>query len=164
MLICVFPSLFRSGRWRFDGSPPLKRVDGRSNVHPPPMGELAPEAELLDEGTVALDVLALQVVQEAAAAADELEQAPAGVVILGVRAQVLGEVVDATCQHRDLNLGRARIGCRPAVLADQLQLRFLGESHVSPSVVVSAIPARREGRTRPEPRPRSARMVAAAPR
>ena len=36
---------------------------------------LAAEAQLLDEGAVALEVLALQVVQKATAATDQLQQA-----------------------------------------------------------------------------------------
>ena len=68
-------------------------------------GLLAAQAELADQRAVALEILLLQVVQEAAAAADEHQQAAARVVIVLVLAQVLGEMVDARGEQRDLDLG-----------------------------------------------------------
>ena len=41
-------------------------------------------------------------------------------MILGVRAQVLGELVDALGEQRDLDLGGTGVAIGPAVLADQL--------------------------------------------
>src|SRR3954470_24916459 len=114
-----------------------------------PALRLAAQAELLDQGAVALEILALQVVQEAAAPSDELEQAATRVVVVLVRPEVLGQLVDALGEHRDLNLGRAGIGLVLAELPDMLQLLFLGEGHLSPLVDVSPrVSARREGRTR----------------
>jgi hypothetical protein len=52
--------------------------------------ELAAQAELLDEGAVALEVVLLQVVQEAAAPPDELEQPAPRIVVVLVGAQMLG--------------------------------------------------------------------------
>src|SRR4051794_9491513 len=120
---------------------------------PPSLGckELAAEAELLDEGAVALEILALQVVQEPAAAADELEQATTGVVVVLVRAQMLGQCVDPLGQHRDLDFGRARVRLVLAELADVAQLLFLGEGHPSPFVGVSPRsppPRRKNARSR----------------
>src|SRR5579884_3186316 len=110
--------------------------------------ELAAEAELLDEGAVALHVLPLQVVQEPAAPTDELEQPAARIVVVPVGAQVLGQRVDALGQHRDLHLRRARVLLVLAELSDVLQLLFLGEGHSSPLFVGHPGPSRREGRTR----------------
>src|SRR3954454_14608778 len=93
---------------------------------------LAPEAELLDQRAVGLEVLALEVVQEPAAPAHELEQAAARVVILRVSAQMLRELVDARCQQRDLHLRRPGVRVVLAVLADDVELCFLGEGHVPP--------------------------------
>src|SRR3954468_14169600 len=67
---------------------------------------LAPEAELLNQRAVGLDVLALEVVQEPAAPAHELEQSAERVVVLRVRAEVLRELVDAPREQRDLHLRR----------------------------------------------------------
>src|SRR3954451_2201064 len=66
----------------------LSQRPTRALAQAPPflIEELAAEAELLDEGAIALEILALQVVQEPAAPADELEQATARVVIVLVGA------------------------------------------------------------------------------
>src|SRR5205814_9580457 len=103
--------------------------------------ELPPQAQLLDEGAVALEILLLQVVQEPAPPADELQQAASRIVILRMRPQVLGEAVDALGQHRDLDFRRAGVGL---VLAERLRcvpLRVLGEGHAPPSVRVAVVPA-----------------------
>src|SRR5262249_49436896 len=89
----------------------------------------APKPQLLDEGAVALEIRALEIVQKAAAPADELEQAAPRVVVVLVRAQMLGELVDPARQHRDLNLGRARVRLGAAVRLNHLLLLFLGEAH-----------------------------------
>src|SRR5918994_7922178 len=84
--------------------------------------QLPPEAQLLDQGSTTLEILALQVVQQAPAAADELQQPAPRVMILRVRAQVLSQFVDACRQERDLHLGRAGVRIGRAVLADDLLL------------------------------------------
>src|SRR5205085_11895698 len=99
----------------------------RSNFHPPCSWELAAQAELLDEGAVALEVVLLQVIQEATALPDELEQPPPRVMVVLVGAQMLGQVVDPLRQHRDLHLRRAGVGIAAAVLRDDLLLCFLGQ-------------------------------------
>src|SRR5438105_5856825 len=63
-----------------------------------------PQPELGDDRPVALDVLALQVIQQPATLADQLEQPPPRVVILGVRLQVVGEVIDPFAEDCDLDL------------------------------------------------------------
>src|SRR5262245_7072739 len=125
-------SVLLGGRWRFGSAPPLRGA--RANVHPPRgfASSLAPEAELLDQRAVGLEVLALEVVQEPAAPAHELEQAAARVVVLRVRAEMLGELVDPLRQQRNLHLRRPRVGVVLAVLADDVVLGFLGEGHMPP--------------------------------
>ena len=96
----------------------------RSNFHPPfpslelPLSEsgLPPQTELLDQGAVALEVRALEVVEQAAAAPDELEQAAARVVVLRVRAQVLGELVDPGVRRAICTSGEpVSPSCRPCL-------------------------------------------------
>src|SRR5579859_2657065 len=79
------------GEWRFESAP--RPRGARSNFHSP-FPVLAPEAELLDQSAIALDVRALEIVEQAASPPDELEQAAARMVVLGVRAHVLGELAD----------------------------------------------------------------------
>src|ERR1035437_4466060 len=64
------------------------------------------QLEILDQGTVALHVLRLQVVEQATTVADHHEQSSAGMVILLVDLEVLGEVVDALAEQRHLHFGR----------------------------------------------------------
>jgi hypothetical protein len=64
-----------------------------------------PESELGDHGSVTLDVGPLQVVQQAAPLADQLEQPAPRIVVVGVRLQMVGEVVDSFAEDCDLDLG-----------------------------------------------------------
>src|SRR5581483_10587273 len=81
------------------------------------------------QSPVALEVAALQIVEAAAAAADEHQQATAGVVVLAVRAQMLGQAVDALREQRDLDLGLAGVRGTFSELLHQLLLAFLGQRH-----------------------------------
>src|SRR3569623_648196 len=73
------------------------------------MIELAADAEALDQLLVAALVDALDVVEQRAAGLHQLQQATAGMVILGVGLEVLGQVVDACAEDRNLDFGRAGI-------------------------------------------------------
>ncbi|MEA2656544.1 MAG: hypothetical protein QOI23_1909, partial [Chloroflexota bacterium] len=66
---------------------------------------LSPDPELGDERAISLDVGVPQVVQQTPLLANQEKKAAARVVVLGVRFQVLGELPDAGCGQRDLNLG-----------------------------------------------------------
>jgi hypothetical protein len=70
---------------------------------------LLAQTKTLDQRTIAVDVLALQVIQHLATLADHLEQAATRVMILGVGLEMIGKVVDARGQQRDLNFGRAGV-------------------------------------------------------
>ena len=89
----------------------------------------AAQPELGDQGSVALDVLALEVLEEPAAAPDHLQQpAPGGVVVL-VGLEVLRQLGDPCGEHRDLDVGRAGIAVRACVLLDDPLLGFFGQRH-----------------------------------
>ena len=64
-----------------------------------------PEPELGDDGPVAFDVGALQVVQQPAPLADQLQQPAARIVVMGVRLEMVGEVIDPFAEDCDLDLG-----------------------------------------------------------
>ena len=64
-----------------------------------------PEPELGDDRPVPVDVGPLQIVQQAAPLADQLEQPAARVVVMGVRFQMVGEVIDPFAEDGDLDLG-----------------------------------------------------------
>src|SRR5262249_49863402 len=100
-------------------------------------GLLAAQTEVVDQVLVAIEILALQVVEEAAALADHLEQAAARVVIFVVGLEVLGEMRDALRQESDLDLGRAGVLVVLPVLRDGLLLANGRNGHGS-SLVASA--------------------------
>ena len=71
---------------------------------------LSTNAELRDERSVPLDVVAPEVVEHATAAADEHQQPALRVKVLLVDLHVLRQVTDALGEERDLHLGRAGVG------------------------------------------------------
>src|SRR5207253_697246 len=90
-------------------------------------------AQFFDQCSVSLQVVLLEIGEEPPPSPDELEQAAARVVVLRMRPQMLGQVVDALCEKRDLDLRRPRVRlARPMPLDDPF-LHFLRESHSSPS-------------------------------
>src|SRR5262245_36540076 len=90
---------------------------------------LAAEAEAHDEGAVALDVVAAQVVEHAPALAHQHQQAAAGVVVLLVDLQVLLQVADALGEERHLDFRRARILLVAGVIRDDGLLLLSCEWH-----------------------------------
>ena len=102
-----------------------------SNFHRllPASLDLAAESEFLDQASVALQVALLQVVEQPPTASDQLEQPAAGMMILPMRTEMLGQLVDATRQKSDLDLGRARVCIASAVPGDNFCFGFFGESH-----------------------------------
>jgi hypothetical protein len=66
---------------------------------------LSPYAELRDDVLVPASIFRLQMIQQLAPLADKLEQAAPGMVILGVRFEMLRQVDDPLGQKSDLYLG-----------------------------------------------------------
>src|SRR5689334_9444080 len=83
-ILMLSSTLLRLGEWRFESAPAAvaPRLAQTSTLH----SFLPPEAELLDQSAIALDVPALEVVQQAPPPPDQLEQAAARMVVLRVRA------------------------------------------------------------------------------
>src|SRR4051812_7202556 len=96
----------RPPAWR-DAPSRSRGIECREIVHACAYLALRPglltDAEALDHLCVTVDVLALQVVEQAAALANELEQPAARVMILAVGLEMLGQVVDSFAQNRDLD-------------------------------------------------------------
>src|SRR5580765_2543734 len=61
------------------------------------------DVQSFDQIGVSLGVFEFEVVEQPPALADEHQEAAAGMVILGVRFEVFGQIVDALAQNRDLN-------------------------------------------------------------
>lgn len=93
---------------------------------------LLTDAQLGDQGTIALDILLLQIVQQAAALTDHLQQTTVGVLVLGVGAHVLGEDVDALGEDGDLDLGGTGVGLVGTVGLDHGRFLIFTQHSVFP--------------------------------
>ena len=121
----------RNLRRRAGGAPDM-RTAGRE-AHRPEL--LAAQTELADQSLVAGRILAVQVVEEAAALRNELEKAAAGVVVLDVALEVPGQVDDALGEDRDLHFGGAGVAGLGGVFLDERVLALSGDRHRSILVV-----------------------------
>src|SRR3954454_23076125 len=94
----------------------------------PARAVLLADAQALDQLGVAIAVLALQVVEQTPALANELQQPAARVMIFRVGLEMFGQVVDALAEERDLDLGRSGVLSVGLVAADDVGLAILGQS------------------------------------
>ena len=60
--------------------------------------------EFADNIAIAIGIVRLQVIQKAAALADQLQKAPPGSVVLLVRLEMFGQFADTRAQNRNLDL------------------------------------------------------------
>ena len=90
-----------------------------------PFDILLTDTQLGDQSTVTVDILLCQIVQHLAALTDHHQQTTAGVVVMLVHAQVIGQLVDASGQDSDLDFGRTGVAFVSCVLQDNLGLLFL---------------------------------------
>ena len=70
---------------------------------------LPPDAELFDQPSVAGNVARVEVVEQTAPLAYQAQQSEARMVVFLVRCQMLGQLLNATREQRDLNFRRAAI-------------------------------------------------------
>jgi hypothetical protein len=80
--------------------------------------DLSTQSKTLDERTVAVDVYALEVSEEATTLTYEKQQATTAVVVVLVLLEVLGEVLDALAKNSNLNLRRTGVTWVGCVLFD----------------------------------------------
>ena len=100
--------------------------------------DLFPDAETLDQFSVPVGVLSLEVIEEATALADELQQPSTGVMILCVRLEVFGEVADSLAEERDLYFRGSCVAAVRLVCADDFGLPVLAEHGVLPRTAQTA--------------------------
>ena len=86
---------------------------------------LLSDVQLLDDSTVSLDVNLLEVTEEVSSVTYHLKKTTTAVEVLVVVLEVCVEVVDAVCEKRDLNLGRACVAFVCCVLLDKSLLYVL---------------------------------------
>lgn len=115
------------GAWRRSG---LRRCDERRGV---PWGgrPLArvdasmAESELLDDPAVPIEIRTAEVVEQPAPTADHLEQTPSTMVVSGMRAEMVGQLLDARRQERDLHRGGPLVVLVARELPDRVLFRDL---------------------------------------
>ena len=83
---------------------------------------LLSDVQLLDDSTVSLDVDLLEVAEKISSVTYHLKKTATAVEVLVVVLEVRVEVVDAVCEERDLNLGRACVALVSSVLLNNCLL------------------------------------------
>jgi len=91
------------------------------------LGDPMAEAKVRDDAAVSFEVGPLEIVQQALAATDHLEQPSTAVMVLGVGTEVVGQVIDVLGENCHLNASRTRVAVVRAVRADDFGLTFRTE-------------------------------------
>src|SRR5215510_8234329 len=96
--------------------------------------------EPIGHDPVALRVLLAQVLEQSPALADQHQQAPAGVMVLLVRLEMIRQTVDALGEQRDLHFGRPGVPIMCFELIDEASLLLDGQPHGRSSGVLPQSP------------------------
>src|SRR5579872_7357606 len=84
---------------------------------------------LFDQRVVARLVRLLEVIKQRAARCDHFQQPAARMVVVDMVLEMLGEIVDAFREDRNLNLGRAGVAGLVGILLDNFRFAFGGYRH-----------------------------------
>jgi hypothetical protein len=87
---------------------------------------LLTKAELREDIGILVQFVLLEIIEKLTTAARHLEQATAGVEILAVGAEMLGQVIDPGREECDLNFGRTGVGVVGFELCDDFWLNYDG--------------------------------------
>src|SRR5262249_20586114 len=88
---------------------------------------LLADTELADQLRVPVGILPFEIVEQTPALAHQLQEAAPRVMVLKVRLEVLGEVINALAEQRDLDFRGTRISGMGPIATDQLTLTFIGQ-------------------------------------
>ena len=110
---------------RFADPGASRRLIG-SMVHTSGPPALFTNTQLFDQRAVLRMVCFVEVVEQSSAATDQGQQSTSAAMVLDVRFQVHGQVLDPFGQHRDLQFRRSRIRFISAEFLNQLGLAFPG--------------------------------------
>src|SRR6185312_5554271 len=106
-------------------SPNAQPADPKS----PPVNQLATQAEFLDQRLVARAVLAIEIIEQAAALGDESQKTTAGMVILFVVLEMVRQVLDAFGKDGHLDFRRTGIALGRGEFAHQFLFAFSSNRH-----------------------------------
>ena len=82
--------------------------------------ELLTKTQLRNDCTITFDIVLHQVAQQVTTAANHFQQTTAGMMVILVGLQMLGQVVDSSGQNGDLNLGRTGVALMQRVVGNDL--------------------------------------------
>ena len=102
----------------------MRRIGIEAGRTPPEPAALAAQTQPFDDGLIPGGVRAHEIREQATSGANELEQAAARVMILGVASKMLGQPRDALGEERDLDFGRPGVAFVGGVIGDDACLRF----------------------------------------
>lgn len=86
----------------------------------------------MDQSLISLNIPLLQILEKPPPLPDKLEETKAGVVILNMDLEVLGEVFDPLTQQGNLHLRRSGIGVMESKLLNNSLFLLLNNPHVNP--------------------------------
>jgi hypothetical protein len=92
---------------------------GNRAFHQKNNSRLLAKAELLDNGFIAVGIVCLEIIEQAATLADQHEKTATRAVILLVRFKMLRQVANTFAQQSDLNFRAARIRGMRSVLVNK---------------------------------------------
>ena len=92
---------------------------------------LLPDAQPLDQTSISLVIVFPEIIEKPSPLTYQLEETPAGVVILDVDLEVLREMIDALAQQGNLNFRRARIGLMEFEMVNNFFSLGLSNPHLS---------------------------------
>ena len=101
-------------------------------MHTTLFSDLLADTQLGDQGTIALDILLHEIVEQAAALTDHLVQTAAGVIVLRVLLEVLGQLSDTLGEDGDLDFRRTGVSLVGAVGFDDSGLLVFEHHSVFP--------------------------------
>lgn len=79
---------------------------------------LVPESKILDKLPISLDVCFLQMIEKTSALPYHLEQTATAMMILRMSLEVIGQIIDALSQNRDLHFAGAGVSTVRTVLVN----------------------------------------------
>lgn len=105
------------------------------------MCSLLSDVELLDDGTVSLDIYLLKITEEVSSVTNHFKKTATAVMVVVVVLEMLLKAIDPVSKDSDLNLGRACVTLVDSVLSDysllffschflfHLSVNFINEKH-----------------------------------
>src|SRR6185437_6162661 len=125
---CPLVCAFAFGKRRKPASVRMRRLPAKGSMR---ARRSATQAETADQRLIALGVLALEITEQATASVDHLQETTTRMMVFLVRLEMLGQLLDARGQQRNLHLRRTGVGRRAAVILDDLAGLFGGKRHGS---------------------------------